>query len=104
PYKETKPEVKSASHRSVPANLRKRSAGMSTNSKKPICPRCASSIVFFREKDRTLGCHRCGHRWDETEAVASELAELLGQAMKTGNAEGHGMRIENFRFIPAKAK
>ena len=80
---------------------------MPTHSSKPVCPNCESHLVLFRAKDDTLGCRRCGHRWGAnkaTEIVAGQLADLIGQAMETGQAEGHGMRITNLRFIPPEER
>jgi len=37
----------------------------------------------------------------EDKRKARQFTELLQQALKTGTAEGHGMRITGIRFIPA---
>jgi ribosomal protein L37AE/L43A len=62
-------------------------AGMSTHQNQPVCPNCGSKSVLFREKDKTCGCRRCGHRWD-----ADKREELDTLAI----------RVSDVRFFPAK--
>ena len=41
----------------------------------PICPKCHSKTVVYRERDRTILCRRCGHRGPQDEFV-NKLVEL----------------------------
>jgi ribosomal protein L37AE/L43A len=51
-------------------------AGIPTHRNQPVCPNCGSKTVLFREKDKTLGCRRCGHRWDADKREESDTLAI----------------------------